>query len=274
MKRNRTTLIAATLTGALAIATVPAAHAEDYPSVTSDAQGNEYFLNNEGTHYLPERELADIAFTALTSEDREKAVEVSRSAVAGLIDTGEAIAPSNADAPTESAAEIADDVTHEVQNEEVFGPEHVDPASEDPIAAGLLALPPVLSIADKTYYLNADGKTYVSDVERVSADPSEEEATASQELLAHNGAEVARQAIEAARAAGEPVDYAAEGAPAEAAEIAEDAPAAATAEPVATTQRGMAAETGNNTVSKALFALVIASALGAAAFAYGRRFLV
>lgn len=274
MKRNRTTLIAATLTGALAIATVPAAHAEDYPSVTSGARGNEYFLNNEGTHYLPERELADIAFSALTSEDREKAVEVSRAAVAGLIDTGEAIAPSNADAPTESAAEIADDVTHEVQNEEVFGPEHVDPASEDPIAAGLLALPPVLSIADKTYYLNADGKTYVSDVERVSADPSEEEATASQELLAHNGAEVARQAIEAARAAGEPVAYAAEGAPAEAAEIAEDAPAAATAEPVATTQRGMAAETGNNTVSKALFALVIASALGAAAFAYGRRFLV
>ena len=52
MKRNRTTLIAAALTGALAIATVPAAHAEDYPSVTSDARGNEYFLNNEGTHYL------------------------------------------------------------------------------------------------------------------------------------------------------------------------------------------------------------------------------
>ena len=70
MKRNRTTLIAAALTGALAIATVPAAHAEDYPNVTSDARGNEYFLNNEGTHDLPERELADMVqrFEILASD--------------------------------------------------------------------------------------------------------------------------------------------------------------------------------------------------------------
>ena len=42
----------------------------------------------------------------------------------------------------------------------------------------------------------------------------------------------------------------------------------------AAANRGVEAETGSNTIARALFALVIASVLGAAAFAAGRRFLV
>lgn len=277
MKRNRTTLAAAALAGALAVAVAPAAQAQDYPAVTTDARGHEYFLNNEGTHYLPNEELAQTAFDALTSEDREKAVDVTRAAMAGLIGAGEAVAPSNAEAAGANAA----DTTQEVQQEEVFGPEHVDATSDQPVAAGLVALPPVLTIGETTYYLNADGQTYVTDVARVQETPNEQEVAASQELLAANGAEVARQAIEAARAAGESVDYSAQ-VPAEAgteqaeAEQAGEAAAPQDPAPVAdpAAERGIAAETGNNTVSKALFALVIASVVGAAAFAYGRRFLV
>lgn len=282
MKRHRTNLLAAALTGSLALAIVPAAQAQEYPAVTSDARGNQYFLNQEGTHYLPERELASVEFSALASEDREKAVEVSRAALAGLVSAGEEVAPSNATAADARATAIQDapatEVTQEVQQEHVFGPEHVDPASDDPIAAGLLSLPPVLTIAETTYYLNADGKTYVSDIDRVQETPSAEETAASQALLADNGAEVARQALEAARAAGQPVGYSAQAdAGAEAAgatgagAVAGDSAAAAAA---AATERGIAAETGNNTVAKALFALVVASVIGAAAFAYGRRFLV
>lgn len=277
MKRNRTTLAAAALAGALAVAVAPAAQAQDYPAVTTDARGHEYFLNNEGTHYLPNEELAQTAFDTLTSEDREKAVDVTRAAMAGLIGAGEAVAPSNAEAAGANAA----DTTQEVQQEEVFGPEHVDATSDQPVAAGLVALPPVLTIGETTYYLNADGQTYVTDVARVQETPNEQEVAASQELLAANGAEVARQAIEAARAAGESVDYSAQ-VPAEAgteqaeAEQAGEAAAPQDPAPVAdpAAERGIAAETGNNTVSKALFALVIASVVGAAAFAYGRRFLV
>ncbi|QPK83017.1 hypothetical protein G7Y29_09255 [Corynebacterium qintianiae] len=278
---KRTSLIGAALTGALAFAvipgTAPAALAEDYPAVTADARGHEYFLNQEGTHYLPDRELAEVAFNSLTSEDREKAVEVSRAAVAGLVDSGEAVAPSNAEAADARATAIADapatEVKPEVQHEDVFGPEHVDTDSEDPVAAGLLALPPVLTVNQTSYYLNADGKTYVSDLARVDAEPTADETDASQALLASNGAEVARQALEAARAAGQNVEYAATPAGANAARAA--GAAEATAEPAAApSQRGIAAETGNNTVSKTLFALVIASVIGAAAFAYGRRFLV
>ena len=281
MKRNRTTYIAAAvITGALAISTAPAAQAQEYPAVTTDARGHEYFLNKEGTHYLPNQEMAQTAFDALPSEDREKAVDVTRAAMAGLIGAGEAVAPSNAEAP----AGAATDTTKEVQQEEIFGPEHVDATSDQPVAAGLVALPPVLTIGETTYYLNADGQTYVSDVARVQETPSQEEVAASQELLAANGAEVARQALEAARAAGESVEYSAQApaAPADAqpAETGTEqaGEAAASQDPAPLTdpaaQRGIAAETGNNTVSKALFALVIASVVGAAAFAYGRRFLV
>ena len=46
------------------------------------------------------------------------------------------------------------------------------------------------------------------------------------------------------------------------------------AQQVAAATRGVEAETGSNTLARTLFALVIASALGAAAFLAGRRFLV
>lgn len=278
MKRNP--VLAAALASALALAPATA-HAEDasYPAAATDAQGTEYFLNQEGTHYVPERQLAQVAFGALSPQDREKAVEVTSAAVNGMVKAGETVAPSNASAPDARAAEITDAPATEVKQEEVFGPEHADPNSDAPVAAGLLALPPVLTVSGTTYYLNADGATYVTDVNRVGEAPTPEEISASQALLAENGAEVARQALEAARAGGQNVQYVATPNQAPAAQPAGEAAQEEQVEPAsanlaATTERGMAAETGNNTVAKALFALAVASVIGAAAFAYGRRFLV
>ena len=55
MKRN--TVLAAVMTGALATAIVPMAQAQDVPlpAVTHDINGAEYFLTQDGTHYVPDR---------------------------------------------------------------------------------------------------------------------------------------------------------------------------------------------------------------------------
>lgn len=255
MKRN--TVLAAVMTGALATAIVPMAQAQDVPlpAVTHDINGAEYFLTQDGTHYVPDRNLVNIAFDQLSAADRERAVDVAKSAVAGLID-----APSapKATTPVEQPAPTGD------HQDVPFTAEDIDPNNPAPAAAGLIALPAVLAIGGLTYYLNADGKTYVTDLARINEPPTDAEVKDSNALLAENAAEVARQGLATSKAAGQtPVEVQQQAAPVQApAEV-----------PVAE-QRGIAAETGSNTLVRALFALVVASIIGAAVFAYGRRYLI
>lgn len=106
----------------------------------------------------------------------------------------------------------------------------------------LIALPAVLLLGGIYYYLNNDGRTYVTSSARTSSTPTAQERASSENLLSSNRNEVQRQALEVT--------------------------------PTAEQARGISAETGVNGVAKGLIGLLIAVVLGAAAFHFGRKQLV
>lgn len=272
----RTTRAAAVATAAAgALLAVPvAATAQDLPAETTDVHGEQYFLNEEGSHYVRTLQEAAQPYAQLDSGQQERAVAVADAAVAGLIDSG-VIRDQPADQPTgepvptdpettETSAEATAETPVEAPSpdkapEEPLGAEDVNPASDGPVAHGLVKFPPVLTLDGKTFFLNKDGHTFVADVARVNADVTPEETAESNAMIQANAGEIGRQGLEAARAAGEAVEAAVNG------EI---------ATPYAAPARGLEAETGSNTVARALFALALASVLGAAFFAFARRRLI
>ena len=272
----RTTRAAAVATAAAAalLAVPVAATAQDLPAETADVHGEQYFLNEEGSHYVRTLQEAAQPYVQLDSGQQERAVAVADAAVAGLIGSG-VIRDQPADQPTgepvptdpettETPAEAPAETPVEAPSpdnapEEPLGAEDVNPASDTPVAHGLVKFPPVLTLDGKTFFLNKDGHTFVADVARVNADVTPEETADSNAMIQANAGEIGRQGLEAARAAGEAVEAAVNG------EI---------ATPYAAPARGLEAETGSNTVARALFALVLAGAVGAGFFAFARRRLV
>ena len=93
-------------------------------------------------------------------------------------------------------------------------------------------------------------------------------------LVAKFAGEIARQGIEAARAAGDLNVDVAPAAPYAAERGGAETVDAAAADTAATAQRGLAAETGSNTLVRALFALLLASVLGTGVYAFARRRLI
>lgn len=279
MHRTPLTLAAAGFAGALALSAAPLAGAQDLPVEVQDAFGATYFLNEAGDYYVADAAQVAVPYAQLSAADQERAVDVTRAAIAGLID-----APADASASAEAPAEapkgdvVATPVTPEgdgVPNEKVLDADAVDPNNPAPVQGGLVALPSVLTVNGETFYLNADGATYVNDVARVADNPTPEEVEASAKLVAEHSGEVREQGLEEARAGGKDVEAAPEASAAPAVEVqhqAAPAPAGAAVEGVQA--RGMAAETGSNTFLRALVALVIASGLGAAVFLVGRRYLI
>lgn len=184
----------------------------------------------------------------------------------------------NATAQDLPAHEVAQTPAADPVAEDALGVGDVESTGDAPVASGLVEFPPVLTLDGTTYYLNKDGHTFVTDIDRVDADVTPEEVAASEALISANAGEIGRQGLEAARAAGEAeaeADAEAE-APAEApAETLAETPAEAPAETqYAATTRGLEAETGSNTLVRGVFALLLASALGAAFFAFARRRLI
>lgn len=256
----RPTRAAATAAAAALLAVPVAATAEDLPAETTDVSGEQYFLNEEGSHYVRTLQEAAQPYAQLDSGQQERAVAVADAAVAGLIDSG-VIRDQPADQPTGEPVPTDPEATEtpvpapspDSAPEEPLGAEDVNPASDTPVAHGLVKFPPVFTLDGKTFFLNKDGHTFVADVTRVNADVTPEEAADSEAMIRENAGEIGRQGLEAARAAGEAV--------------AESQIASPYAAPV----RGLEAETGSNTVARALFALVLAGALGAGFFAVARR---
>ena len=265
-------------TAAVALTAAPAVTAsaqESLPAQTQDARGDTYYLNREGTYYVRTLQEAAKPYAQLDSAQQEKAVAVLDAAVAGLIGTGvirdqPADQPTGEPVPTDPEATEATETPAETPTEapvpspenapeEPLGAEDVDPADDNPVAHGLVKFPPVLTLDGKTYFLNKDGHTFVADVTRVNADVTPEETAESEAMIQANAGEIGRQGLEAARAAGEAVEAAVND------EI---------ASPYAAPARGLEAETGSNTVARALFALALASALGAGFFAFARRRLI
>ena len=273
----RTTRAAAVATAAAAalLAVPVAATAQDLPAETADVYGEQYFLNEEGSHYVRTLQEAAQPYAQLDSGQQERAVAVADAAVAGLIGSGvirdqPADQPTGEPVPTDPEATEATETPAETPTEapvpspenapeEPLGAEDVDPADDNPVAHGLVKFPPVLTLDGKTYFLNKDGHTFVADVTRVNADVTPEETAESEAMIQANAGEIGRQGLEAARAAGEAVEAAVND------EI---------ASPYAAPARGLEAETGSNTVARALFALALASALGAGFFAFARRRLI
>lgn len=260
MSRTR---IAALIAAGLALAAAsaaPTAYAQDLPAEATDVRGETYYLNNEHTHYVTSLKEAAQPYAQLDSAQQEKAVAIADAAVAGLIDAGvihDGPTP-EAEAPVETATPITEPTTPvAVPAEEAVGAADVDPSDPAPLAAGHVKFPPVLTIADAVWFLNADGHTYVADVQRVNATPTPEEVAASNELVQANQGEVGRQGLQAARAAGEvPVAEAPAGG------SAAETPYAAT--------RGIAAETGSNTLMRVLASLLVMSLFGGTALSVAR----
>ena len=103
-------------------------------------------------------------------------------------------------------------------------------------------------------YLNQDGKTFVTDLGRIGVTPTAQEIDASAHMLSSNRGEVEAQARAAAEAEAQ-------------------GKAVTTVEAQSET-RGINAATGSNAFGKGMIALLLASVLGAAVFAFGRRQLV
>ena len=285
-------LLAAAAAGALALAALPMtnANAQDLPKETKDARGETYFLNEEGTHYVPDAQEALKPFAQLDSAQQEKAVAIVDAAVAGLIDTGvirdaqtSVQAPAPAPAPelseeekaeAQSGGEATQAPAEKAPAEKPLGADNVDPANPDPVANGLVKFPPVATLDGVTYFLNKNGHTFVADVLRVNSDVTPEEIALSDGLVAKFAGEIARQGIEAARAAGDLNVDVAPAAPYAAERGGAETVDAAAADTAATAQRGLAAETGSNSLVRALFALLLASVLGAGVFAFARRRLI
>lgn len=280
MHRTPLTLAAAGFAGALALSSAPLAGAQDLPVEVQDAFGATYFLNEAGDYYVADAAQVAVPYAQLSAADQERAVDVTRAAIAGLIDapadtSASASAEAPADAPKGDA--VATPEGDGAPNEKVLDADAVDPNNPDPVQGGLVALPSVLTVNGETFYLNADGATYVNDIARVADVPTPEEVEASAKLVAEHSGEVREQGLEEARAGGKDAEAVLDAGAADAPAVevhhqAAPAPAGAAAEGVQA--RGMAAETGSNTFLRALVALVIASGLGAAVFLVGRRYLI
>jgi len=123
------------------------------------------------------------------------------------------------------------------------------------LVAGLAGLG--LLIGGVWHFLNKDGKTLVPSKDRINAEPTAEEKKKSEELLQKHGADI-KQKTDAAKAN-----------PAEAGKAADIDTTGVTK----TAPRGMAAETGNNTVARGMAAVAVMALLGAVAFFARRRFV-
>ena len=293
MKRTIRTLAAAAMAGAIAISVTPAADAQteteiaaayaqldklvqaDLPKQLTDGEGNYYQLVDGGyvKTELPAgaENVPVIGATAdgnlqITFPDgsRDAIVIPVQSAADGAAEgTVEVPAPEQpqgpgktltldppAPAPEVDAAPVAEPAP---EGEAGVGGEagagagssngaasevnaELSPGAIAGIAAAAIGIPVV--IAGVTYFLNQDGETLVGSSERVNQQPTPEEKEKSDQLRAEHADEIAAQQVAAAA------------------------------------NRGVEAETGSNTIARTLFALVIASVLGAAAFVAGRRFLV
>lgn len=135
-----------------------------------------------------------------------------------------------------------------------------DTAAAIAAAVGITALPLALVIGGVKYILDHDkngNPVYMAEGKQ-GQEPTAEDKAASDKLISENADEVKRQAATAEKM-GEGVEKVSDNAGADASEGAD---------------RGVSAETGNNTIAKGLVGLLLASVMGAAIFAFGRRRLV
>ena len=96
----------------------------------------------------------------------------------------------NATAQDLPAHEVAQTPAADPVAEDALGVGDVESTGDAPVASGLVEFPPVLTLDGTTYYLNKDGHTFVTDIDRVDADVTPEEVAASEALISANAGEI------------------------------------------------------------------------------------
>ncbi|MDK8524310.1 hypothetical protein [Corynebacterium sp. MSK150] len=299
MKRLPQTLTAAALTGALAFGGAAVAQAEPVVpapmSVTID--GKEYVRQNDGSYvYTPtdEEKKSGAKEETITEEEALATRESANNDEAETgdlnsdvdqlpegdedVDTSDLGDNEGIPAPAtkkdaegnewyqslkdpavyvNDPAQVNEEITDEMRDAyaKAFPSEDQKPGFDKKKLAWL-ALPAALVIGGVTWYLSQDGKTYVKDEARKGQEPTAEEKAASEQMLNANKDEVVAQGGKLA-----------EGDAAQA-----GAPAAPATDEGTDSVRGMAAETGSNSVAQALAALAVAAMVAAGAFAARRKF--
>ena len=257
MKRINRTLTAAVLAGSLALGGTAVASAQIPAPAELTVDGVTYQKQADGS-YKSTNDLGGA--TTLTAEQAQFAWENSPEHQELLKETSnEGENPAEGEAPEgneegstdgEGSANEGDDSSNEGE-----GSANEDPSSSesdfDKKQLAWLALPAALVIGGVTWYLAKDGKTYVKSQEAAQKDaPTAEEKAASEQMLQENKDEVIAQGGQLA-----------------------DSTAAQTPAQAPAQSRGISAETGSNTVARALAALAFAAMIAAGA-AVARRKLV
>lgn len=251
MKRINRTLTAAVLAGSLALGGTAVASAQIPTPATLEVDGLVYEKQHDGS-YLHRNDLGD---TKMTAEEAQFVWE-QQQAQQNPEENGQ-------DQENQPPAE-GGDPAGEGQEDPTNGDEgstNGDNSSNNNSSEGesdfdkkqlaWLALPAALVIGGVTWYLAKDGKTYVKSQEAAQKDaPTAEEKAASEQMLQENKDEVIAQGGQLA-----------------------DSTAAQTPAQAPAQSRGISAETGSNTVARALAALAFAAMIAAGA-AVARRKLV
>ena len=123
------------------------------------------------------------------------------------------------------------------------------------IVAGALAGTLVIGGVVYKLVMDKNGKPVYVPEDKAGKEPSAEDKAASDKMISENADEIKRQTATAEKMGEEVVKVEGDAAGAD-------------------SERGVNAETGNNTIAKGLVGLLIASIMGAAIFAFGRRRLV
>ena len=307
MKRFNRTAIAIALSGALALGVAPAADAQDTgaPAAEVTYNGSQWYLHNSGKVYVNDPALVFTPTNQL-GEDKAVSVEAVKAGETGeqpqvlgelpatieidgktfylheskqlyVTDSSkwntpvdEIPADQKLDASTLGLEALAGEgegekTDPENSNPDSENPEGKNPEGKDPetgssltngqiagIVAGALA--GTLIIGGIVYKLVKDKQgnlVYVPE-NKAGQEPTAEDKAASDKLISENADEIKRQTASAEKMGEEVVQI-------DGAEAAD---------------RGVNAETGNNALAKGLIGLLLASIMGAAIFAYGRRQLV
>ena len=261
MKRLPQTLTAAVLTGALAFGGAAVAQAQEsgIPEGPSDVRNWEdpnTPLAEPGAEEDSAADQEDVESTeedAESTEEPEAAADGERGAPAKTREVGDKTCYLNKDEKTyvEDRNAVNIDPTEETigdcaslngENTDPEGSSELSDAAKAAIGAAI-ALPILGGIVH--YFLNKDGKTWVKSQDRVNAEPTPEEKAESEKIVAEHKDEINAQLAEQGQGNN------AEG---------------------TDSVRGMAAETGSNSVAQALAALAVAAMVAAGAFAARRKF--
>lgn len=287
MKRFNKTAIAIALSGALALGVAPAADAQDTgaPAAEVTYNGSQWYLHNSGKVYVNDPALVFTPSNQL-GEGRAVSVEAVKSGETGEQPQvlGELPATIEIDGKTFYLHEnkqlyVTDSSKWNTPVDEIPADQKLDASTlglealagegeaegKDPetgssltngqiagIVAGALA--GTLIIGGIVYKLVKDKQgnlVYVPE-NKAGQEPTAEDKAASDKLISENADEIKRQTASAEKMGEEVVQI-------DGAEAAD---------------RGVNAETGNNALAKGLIGLLLASIMGAAIFAYGRRQLV